>query len=110
VTPAQARERFREYLHSLDHIRNHPRWYHAVTTNCTTAIRDQHPEPERIPWDWRILLNGKADELMFERGTLATGGLPFAELKAQALVNASAKAADAALDFSQLIRTGRPGF
>ena len=32
---------------------------------------------------------------MFERGALATGGLPFAELKTRALINAAAKAADA---------------
>ena len=51
------------------------------TTNCTTSIRTQQAATQRAPWDWRILLNGKGDELMFERGALATGGLPFAELK-----------------------------
>ena len=47
---------------------------------------------------------------MFERGALATGGLPFADLKTRALINAAAKAADATPDFSRLIRTGLPGF
>ena len=48
---------------------------------------------------------------MFERGALATGGLPFAELKTRALINAAAKAADATRpDFSRLIRIGLPGF
>jgi hypothetical protein len=108
MTPAQARERFYEYLHSLNEIRDHPRWYNAITTNCTTSIRDQHPAAERIPWDWRILLNGKGDELMFERHTIVTAGLPFPELKARSLVNARAKAADASADFSQLIRVGLP--
>jgi hypothetical protein len=108
VTPAQARERFHEYLRSLNEIRDHPRWYNAITTNCTTSIRDQHPAAERIPWDWRILLNGKGDELMFERHTIVTAGLPFPELKARSLVNARAKAADASADFSQLIRVGLP--
>ena len=46
---------------------NKPRWYNAITTNCTTSIRTQHPPNERMPWDWRILLNGKGDELMYER-------------------------------------------
>jgi hypothetical protein len=41
---------------------------------------------------------------------LATGGLPFAELKTRALINATAKAADATPDFSRLIRTDSPGF
>lgn len=109
MTPAQARERFHEYLGSLNHIRDHPRWYNAITTNCTTSIRDQHPTGERIPWDWRLLLNGKADELMFERHTIVTAGLPFSELKARSLINARAKDADASADFSQLVRVGLPG-
>jgi len=110
MTPAQARERFHEYLRSLNEIREHPRWYNAITTNCTTSIRDQHPTAEQIPWDWRLLLNGKADELMFERHTIVTAGLPFAELKARSLINPRAKAADALSNFSELIRVGLPEF
>jgi hypothetical protein len=110
MTSAQAQERFHEYLRSLNDIRDHPRWYNAITTNCTTSIRDQHPTADRIPWDWRLLLNGKADELMFERHTVVTAGLPFAELKARSLVNPRAKAADALPNFSELIRVGLPPF
>jgi hypothetical protein len=110
MTPPQARERFHEYLRSLNEIRDHPRWYNAITTNCTTSIRDQHPVAERIPWDWRLLLNGKGDELMFERHTIVTAGLPFPELKARSLVNPRAKAADALPDFSKLIRVGLAPF
>jgi Domain of unknown function (DUF4105) len=109
-TPAQARERFQEYLRSLNQIHDRPRWYNAITTNCTTTIRDQHPAAERMPWDWRILLNGKGDELMFERHTIATDGLPFAELKQRALINPAALAANDAPDFSRRIRKDRPGF
>jgi hypothetical protein len=108
VSPAHARERFLEYIHSLNALRNKPRWYNAITTNCTTSIRTQHPPGERMPWDWRILVNGKGDELLYERHLIVTGGLPFAELKARSLINARAKAADASPDFSQLIRVGLP--
>ena len=110
ATPAQARERFREYLRSVSQIHDRPRWYNAITTNCTTAIRDQHPSAERLPWDWRILLNGKGDELMFERHMIATAGLPFAGLKQRALINPAAQAANDAPDFSRRIREDRPGF
>jgi len=105
ISPAQARERFREYLHSLNALRDKARWYNAITTNCTTSIRAQHPPGERMPWDWRILLNGKGDDLMYERHLIVTGGLPFAELKARSLVNARAQAANDAADFSERIRT-----
>ena len=110
ASPAQARERFLEYVSAINSLREKPRWYNAVTTNCTTAIRDQHPARERLPWDWRLLVNGKGDELMFERNTIATAGLPFAELKQRALINPEARAANDSPDFSRLIRENRPGF
>jgi hypothetical protein len=110
MSPSQARERFSEYVRSLNEIREHPRWYNAITTNCTTSIRDQHPTADRIPWDWRLLLNGKADELMFERHTISTGGLSFAELRSRSLINARANAADAMPNFSELIRAGLAPF
>jgi hypothetical protein len=110
MTPAQARERFLEYIHSLNALREHPRWYNEITTNCTTSIRGQQPRGERPPWDWRILLNGKGDEMMYERHRMVTDGLPFAELKKRALNDTAAKAAGNSPDFSRLIREGRPGF
>jgi hypothetical protein len=110
ITPEQARERFMEYIAALNELHDHPRWYNAATTNCTTSIRTQRAAARRAPWDWRILFNGKGDELMFERGALTTGGLSFAELKERSLINAAAKVADNAPDFSRLIRLGLPGF
>ena len=108
--PAQARELFLEYLDSINEIRNHPRWYNAITTNCTTSIRAQRPATERAQWDWRMLLNGKMDELLYELGVLSTGGLPFDELKKRALINTVAQAEDRSPDFSLQIRQARPGF
>ena len=110
LAPERARERLMEYLTTLNKLREQPRWYNAVTTNCTTAIRGQHPAGKRLPWDWRMLVNGKADTLLYDRGHIETGGLPFAALREQALINPAAKAADASPDFSRLIRAGRPGF
>jgi hypothetical protein len=108
ISPAHARERFLEYIHSLNALRNRPRWYNAITTNCTTSIRTQHPPNERMPWDWRILLNGKGDELLYERHLILTDGLPFAELKARSLIDARAWAANDSPDFSKRIRLGLP--
>src|SRR6266446_3365315 len=108
ISPAHARERFLEYIHSLNALRNKPRWYNAITTNCTTSIRTQHPPHERLPWDWRILLNGKGDELLYERHLIVTGGLPFAELKTRSLIDTRARAANDSPDFSKLSREGLP--
>jgi hypothetical protein len=110
VTPERARERFMEYVNTLNDLRERPRWYNALTTNCTTAIRSQHPAHERLPWDWRMLVNGKGDGMLFERNAFVTDGLSFAELRPKALINSAALTADASPDFSRLIRVNRPGF
>jgi Domain of unknown function (DUF4105) len=108
ASPAQARERFLEYIKAMNELRDHARWYNEITANCTTSIRTQRSVNERVPWDWRMLLNGKADELLYERHAIATGGLSFAELKQRSLINKRANAADRDPDFSRLIREDLP--
>ena len=88
----------------------YPRWHNAITANCTTTIRSQRSIAARSPWDLRILLNGRIDEMFYQRGLLSTGGLPFGELKQRALINPEAMAADQDPEFSRRIRAGRPGF
>jgi len=107
ATPEHARATFLNYLKKINRIRNHPEWYNALTNNCTTNIAALAGEPE---WDWRVLLNGRADQMLYERGDLVTGNLPFAQLKQQAHINAGARAANDAPDFSRRIREGRAGF
>ncbi len=109
ATPEQARKRFLEYVTAMNALHARPRWYHALTTNCTTSVRTQRTTHSRAPWDWRLLVNGYADEMLAERGAFA-GGLPFPELKRRARINEAALAAGDAPEFSRLIRAGRPGF
>ena len=106
----EVRERFLEYIRSMNELHAHPRWYNVITANCTTAIRSQRSIAARSPWDLRILKNGHIDEMFYERGLLKAEGLPFAELKQRAMINPAAKAADQDPVFSQRIRAGRPGF
>jgi hypothetical protein len=107
--PDGVRQRFLEYIAAMNSLREKPRWYNAITTNCTTSIRTQHAAVNRAPWDWRMLANGYGDEMLYERHGFV-GNLPFAELKKRALINEAAKGADTAPDFSARIRAGRPGF
>ena len=104
------RERFLEYIRSMNELHVHPRWYNAITANCTTSIRSQRSIAARSPWDLRILLNGRIDEMFYERGMLVADGLTFPELRRRALINAAAKAADQDPEFSHRIRSGIPGF
>jgi len=110
LSPEKARIRLLEYIDTINALEKKPRWYNAITTNCTTTIRSQHPSDARIPWDWRILVNGKGDEMMFERGAFETGGLDFPALRKSAHANAAIIAADAAEDFSTQIRHNHPAF
>ena len=100
----EVRGRFLEYVRRINELHARPEWYNAITTNCTTSIRSQHDTKDRMPWDWRILANGKADEMLYELG-MVDRSLPFAELKRRAHINARAQGADDAPDFSERIRT-----
>jgi len=108
ASPEQARARFLEYVTATNTLRDHPRWYNALTGNCTTNIRTQRSMEQRASWDWRMLVNGKSDELLYERHLIATGGLPFSELKRRSQINQRASDADQDPDFSRLIRQGLP--
>ncbi len=107
LTPEQSRERFMDYLQRINQLHAAPAWYNAVTANCTTSIRAQHNTQRRAPWDWRMLLNGKSDEMMYERGGLI-GDLPFAQLKQRSHINAAARLADKSPAFSGLVRETTP--
>ena len=101
-----ARQILDEYIEQTNQLVNEPRWYNSITNNCTTAIYRQRNG--KIPWDLRILLNGKMDKLLYDRGRLSNA-FPFDELRAKSKINARANSA--AYDgFSEQIRDGLPGF
>jgi hypothetical protein len=104
----EARQRlFLEYMQRINALRTKPEFYNTLTTNCTTNIwTNSHVNPERVPLTWKILASGYVPEYLYEQGRLETMGLSFPELQRRAHVNARAKAADSAADFSLRIRAG----
>jgi hypothetical protein len=112
ATPRQARGLFLQYLDHINRLHNTPEWYNALTNNCTTniAVAEAAREGSRPRWDWRILLNGHSDEMMYERQQLVTEGLSLKDLKERIHINAAARLADKDPEFSVRIREGRPGF
>jgi hypothetical protein len=111
VEPERAQRLFLSYLRSVNAIHVRPQFYNALTDNCTTNVRmhTAATAAKPAPWDWRILLNGTVDELVYQDGGFVSR-LPFAELKPMSLIDAKAQAADQAPDFSERIRSGLPGF
>jgi len=105
-----ARLVFLDYLRTIDRLKDNPEWYNALTGNCTTSIRG-HTAPYNpdTHFDWRIIINGYIDRMLYDRGTMMDRGLPFPELKERSLINKRARAADKDPQFSRLIREGLPG-
>ena len=121
--PAWSRLLFLAYLYRINELREHPEWYNAVTSNCTTNIFTERAAADnfvRVPttplkkmlnkFDWRILLNGKGDKMEYQRGDLFTGGLSFEDLRRQAYINPVARATQDKDNYSDRIRSGRVGF
>ncbi|MBP2675844.1 MAG: hypothetical protein H6Q84_2684 [Deltaproteobacteria bacterium] len=109
ATPTQARALLLEYVAEINGLARRPRWYNALTNSCTTAIRHHAQRIQAAnPWDWRILANGLADRMSYERGSIDTS-LPFEELRRRSEVTERARAAGQAPDFSRRIRVGLPG-
>ena len=100
---------FLDYLRKVNSLKETPEWYNALTDNCTTSIRVQAaPYNPDARLDWRIIVNGFMDEMLYERKAVDTS-LPFPELKKRSLINERAKGRDKSPDFSHLIRVGLPG-
>jgi uncharacterized protein DUF4105 len=108
ASPATARALLVDYLKEVNRLALHPQWYNALTSNCTTMIR-HHAQNIGVAetLDWRILLNGRIDQLAYERGQIDTS-LPFDVLRARSNITEAVRAADDSADFSTRIRAGLP--
>jgi hypothetical protein len=108
ASASQARALFVDYLREVNNLAEQPRWYNALTQNCTTTIRGHAQNVGAAgQFDWRLLANGHLDQLLYERGELDTR-VPFNELRARSNITESAKAADDSPDFSARIRKDLP--
>ena len=114
ASPQVSRDLFLQYLRQANRLRDEPRWFNAVTNNCTTSMFANMAATGHMPagssrYSWWVLLNGRAPEMLYRGGYFA-GKLPFPELKAQAYINPVANTVNDAPDFSQRIRKNRAGF
>ena len=100
---------FLDYLSKVNSLKERPEWYNALTGNCMNSIRiHTAPYNPDARLDWRLIVNGFIDEMLYERKAVDTSQ-PFPELKKRSLINERAKGLDKSPDFSQLIRVGLPG-
>ncbi len=103
--PEQARKLFEDVLNRVNKLAAEPEFYDTLTNNCTTNIRNHINRcfPDRVPYDYRVLLPGYSAELAYDLGLLDTE-LSFVETQRRARVNYSAYLYRDAPDFSVKIR------
>jgi hypothetical protein len=105
ATPEQAREMFVDVMKRVNKLHDQPEFYDTLANNCTTNIRRHinHLKPDRVPYDYRVLLPGYSDSLAYDLGLIASHG-SFEETKQYAKVNYQAYLFREDPQFSQKIR------
>jgi hypothetical protein len=85
--PAQARSLFLDILKRVNQLHEQPEFYDTLRNNCTTNIvrHINTIAPDRVPYDYRVLLPGYADNLAYELG-LIDRSLPFEETRRRARI------------------------
>jgi hypothetical protein len=105
ATPQKARELFVDVMTRVNKLADSPEFYNTLTNNCTTNIRNHinRLTPDRVPYDYRVLLPGCSDQLAYELGLLKTDG-SFAETRRRSRTNYLAFLYRDRPDFSAKIR------
>jgi hypothetical protein len=97
-----------DYVKEINAVADQPRWYNALSRNCTTTIWQHTRTVGSGPrLDWRLLANGYLVDLAYERGTVNTD-VPLEELKRRSDVTARARSAEDRENFSEVIRKDLP--
>lgn len=82
ATPKQAQMLLVDILDRVNKLHDQPEFYDTLANNCTTNIvrHVNRLAPDRVPYDYRVLLPGFADNLAYEIG-LIDNRIPFAQVK-----------------------------
>ena len=106
--PAAARSILLEYVDDANALAVKPTFYNSLTTNCTTSIvRLMRAAGQSVPFDWRLIVNGYMPSYLYDQGAVDTR-MSLEQLQERGSIDARAKAADQATDFSKLIRVDVP--
>jgi hypothetical protein len=105
ATPEQARMLLVDVLGRTNELASRPEFYDTLTNNCTTNLvrHVNRIEPNRLAYDYRVMLPGFSDKLAYDEGLIEARGT-FEETKAAAFLNARALTAADSTEFSQVIR------
>lgn len=103
-----AQRLFLIYAERVNELAVRPEFYHLLSNSCTINIVRYANRIGRVGrLDIRHVLNGLSDRYLYRAGVVDTS-LPFDTLRARSHINAAARAADQAADFSARIRHDLP--
>jgi hypothetical protein len=108
ASPQQARSLLLEYVAEANALAQTPQFYNSITTNCTTTVaRLMRVAGDKVPFDWRLIVNGYLPDYAYDRGAIDTS-LPLARLREIARIDERARAIGLKQGFSKAIRVGVP--
>jgi hypothetical protein len=108
TTPEAARMLLLQYVEESNELAARPRFFNSLTTNCTTTVvKLIRAAGGKMPFDWRLIVNGYLPSFFYDRGVVNTH-MPLDELIARSRISARAREVDNSPDFSKLIREGVP--
>ena len=96
---------FLDMINEVNELKNNPKFYNTLTNTCTTKIMKHINSitPKRIPFSYKVLLPGYADELAFDLGLIDTD-LSLEEARKVFLINKRAEKYADSENFSEMIR------
>ena len=104
ASPEFLRRLLTAYIDDCNALARRPRFYHTLSTNCTTQIvRLVRASGQRLPFGWGMIASGHAPAYLHRKGIL-DARLPFARVRAEAAISARARAVDHDPEFSLRIR------
>ena len=105
ASPEQAQQLFVDVMSRTNELASRPEFYDTLTNNCTTNIARHinRIAPNRIRYDYHILLPGYSAKLAYDEGLIERHGT-FEETQARAYITPLAIANANRDDFSEKIR------
>lgn len=108
ASPEAARSLLLKYVSDANALAVKPQFYNSITTNCTTVIvRMIRAVGDKLPFDWRLIINGYLPEYAYAQGALDMS-VSMSQLRALSHIDSKARADGLSPDFSRAIRVGVP--
>jgi len=106
VKAEHAQELFRNILEQTHRLETEPEFYHTITNSCMSNIAKHVNaiQPGLVPFGWRTIFPGFADDIALEAGFISEDVTDIEEVRQQYLINERALSLEKGSDFSLGIR------